>query len=139
MVRKALVAVAATATGGVGILAPWAFAPLAAADSDYVAFLSPSDNISCELDYRRSGLPDVTYCQSGSPPASVRMDPAGTLSICGGRARLGNAASGTPTLAYGQTMGTGPFTCRSETSGVTCTVVSGRGFTISSLGITPVG
>lgn len=32
-----------------------------------------------------------------------------------------------------------PFSCLSEVSGITCTVASGRGFTISSSGITPAG
>ena len=121
------------------IVALQAFAPLAGADDNYVGFLSPSRNISCELNYRRGGIPDETYCQTDSPPASVRMDPSGVISICRGETCLGNAGTGTPTLAYGQTMGTGPFTCRSEAGGVTCTVVSGRGFTISSSGIASVG
>jgi hypothetical protein len=43
------------------------------------------------------------------------------------------------TLPYNHTTGIGPFTCLSEVSGVTCTVGSGRGFAISSSGITPVG
>ncbi|MGZ4510183.1 MAG: hypothetical protein ACXVX4_02265 [Mycobacterium sp.] len=140
MSRKALTA-AATVLGCAGtILAPQAFAPAAAADQDnYVAFLSPSRNISCEIDYQRRGIPDETFCFTGSPPASVRMDTGGVLSRCTGESCLANPAEGTPILGYGQTMGAGPFTCRSETGGVTCTVVSGRGFTISSSGITPVG
>ncbi|WP_264045149.1 hypothetical protein [Mycobacterium paraffinicum] len=140
MLRKALTA-AATVLGGAGtVLAPQAFTPLAAADQDnYVAFLSPSRNISCEIDYQRRGLPDETFCFTLSPPASVRMDTGGGLSRCAGVSCLANPAEGTPILGYGQTMGAGPFTCRSETGGVTCTVVSGRGFTISSSGIAPVG
>ncbi len=68
------------------------------------------------------------------------MDADGVLSICSGGDRCeANAAQGTPTLAYGQTIRNGPFSCLSEVSGVTCTVVSGRGFTISNSGITPVG
>ena len=115
------------------------FAPVAGADDQYVAFYSPTRNISCELDYQRGDMPDVAYCQSDSPPASVRMDRTGALSICRGETCLGNAAPGTPVLGYGQTMGTGPFSCASEESGVTCTVTSGRGFVISSSGITSAG
>ncbi|OBI00605.1 hypothetical protein A5678_18255 [Mycobacterium sp. E2733] len=115
------------------------FAPPAAADQDnYVAFLSPSRNVSCEIDYQRGGIRDAAFCFTISPPESVSMDPAGVLSRCTGESCLANPAEGTPTLNYGQTMGAGPFTCRSETGGVTCTVPSGRGFTISNAGITAV-
>ena len=65
------------------------------------------------------------------------MDATGLPAICRGLSCLSNAPLGNPTLGYGQTIGTGPFTCLSEVSGVACTVVSGRGFTISSSGITP--
>lgn len=136
VLRKALTAAAAV-LGGAGTVL---FVPSAAADQDnYVAFLSPSRNISCEIDYQRRGIPDGAFCFSVSPPASVTMDTSGFLSRCAGESCLANPAEGTPILGYGQTMGAGPFTCRSETGGVTCTVVSGRGFTISNAGIAAVG
>ncbi|MCV7393624.1 hypothetical protein H5P32_03345 [Mycobacterium paraseoulense] len=114
--------------------------PPAAADQDnYVAFLSPSRNISCEINYHRRGIPDEAFCFALAPPASVSMDTAGTLSRCAGESCLANPAEGTPILGYGQTREAGPFVCRSETAGVTCTVASGRGFTISSSGIAPIG
>lgn len=140
VLKKALTA-AATVLGGAGtVLAPQVFTPMAAADQDnYVAFLSPSRNISCEIDYQRHGIPDAAFCFTISPPASVSMDPAGALSRCAGERCLANPAEGTPILSYGQTMGAGPFSCRSETDGVTCTVTSGRGFTISNAGIATVG
>ncbi|MCB0940572.1 MAG: hypothetical protein KDB72_10080 [Mycobacterium sp.] len=43
------------------------------------------------------------------------------------------------TSHYRQTTGIGPFTCRSEESGVACRVAPGLGFTISTAGIAPVG
>jgi len=66
------------AGGGAGItFAPLAFAPMGAADPDYVAFLSPSGKIACELNYQRGpGIPDETNCQTSSPPQSVHMDPS---------------------------------------------------------------
>ena len=67
------------------------------------------------------------------------MSTSGVFNTCTGMSCLGNAAQGTPTLAYGQTAGVGPFNCGSEAGGVTCAVTSGRGFTISNAGITPVG
>jgi hypothetical protein len=122
--------------------------PDAAADNpicsaDACSFYSPSHSISCEIDYQRgAGIPDTTYCQIASPQPmqqSVHMDPTGAFTVCTGETCLGNPGLGQGTLAYGQTAGIGPFSCRSEVSGVTCTVASGRGFTISSSGITPAG
>ncbi|WP_231999026.1 hypothetical protein [Mycobacterium sp. 1081908.1] len=120
-------------------------APRATADNPvcsqtWCSFLSPSRNIGCEMDYQRAaGMPDETYCQSNSPPQSVHLSTDGTFKSCTGESCLGNAGQGTPTLAYGQTATLGPFSCRSEASGVTCKVTSGRGFSISNAGITPAG
>jgi hypothetical protein len=120
-------------------------APRAAADNPvcsqgWCSFLSPSRNMSCEMDYQRgSGIPDETYCQTDTPPQSVRLATDGTFKTCAGDSCLGNPGQGTPILPYGQTAWLGPFSCRSESSGITCKVTSGRGFTISNAGITPVG
>ncbi|OBJ61778.1 hypothetical protein [Mycobacterium sp. 1423905.2] len=130
---------------GIAVIGGCIAVPQAAADnpvctSTTCAFLAPSGNLSCEVDYRRgSGITDGAYCQTDSPPQSVQMTADGAIKPCTGVGCLGNAGQGTPTLGYGQTAGIGPFTCQSETSGVTCTVTSGRGFTISTAGITPVG
>ncbi|OBK20628.1 hypothetical protein A5634_12170 [Mycobacterium asiaticum] len=119
--------------------------PVAAADnpvctSTWCSFFAPSHNLGCEMNYQRgNGISDETYCQTDEPPQSVHMSSNGSFKTCTGTSCLGNAGQGTPTLAYGQTAGVGPFTCRSETSGVTCTVTSGRGFTISNAGIVSVG
>lgn len=106
---------------------------------NWCSFLSPSRNIGCEVDYQRNGIPDEAYCQTNSPPQSVRLSPDGTFKSCSGESCLGNAGEGTPTLPYGQTASTGPFSCRSEESGITCKVTSGRGFTISNAGVAQVG
>jgi hypothetical protein len=98
--------------------------------------LSPSGNISCEIDYGHAGLHQV-YCQTVLPPRSVTMSVSGRLTKCVGRNCLGNPAVDTPTLAYGRSTGTGPFRCLSAKRGITCTV-AGRGFRISSSGITTV-
>jgi serine/threonine protein kinase, bacterial len=104
-------------------------------------FQSPSGNISCEIDYQRGyGMTDTAYCDSGRPPQNVSMNSDGVLTVCtAGESCLSNGPVGEPTLPYNHTTGIGPFTCLSEVSGVTCTVVSGRGFAISNSGITPVG
>jgi hypothetical protein len=99
-------------------------------------FVSPSGNISCEVDYHHAGLTRA-YCQTAESPRSVTMSVAGKYTTCAGQQCLGNSGSGTPTLAYGTATGVGPFRCESAATGVTC-VAHGRGFQISASGITPV-
>jgi hypothetical protein len=118
---------AATPTGSI------TFVPMQTATGG--EFFSPSGNINCEIDFR-TGLV-VTYCQTGNPARSVQMDASGAYTVCTGQQCLGNAGSGTPTLAYGTETGVGPFRCVSATTGVTCTS-GGKGFVISTSGITPV-
>ena len=114
------------------------------------AFLSPITGLNCEINWETNDTD--TYCQTNTPPQTVHMDPNGTLTTCtdvvhsdmSNKCDIGNPGYGTggvptPTLVYGLTLSLGPFTCLSAASGVTCTVTSGRGFTISSSGITPVG
>ena len=76
------------------------------------AFLSPSHNISCELDEAAppgtQGSAALAYCQSSSPPRSVSMDAFGSITPCAGDSCMGDPALGTPTLAYGQTVRHGP-------------------------------
>lgn len=96
-------------------------------------FASPSGNISCQV-----GLTKVE-CQTGIPAQSVTTSGIdGTYTTCTGQQCLSNAGDGTPTLAYGTETGVGPFLCESATTGVTCTTTNGRGFQISSSGITSV-
>ena len=98
-------------------------------------FYSPTGNIECEID-DRTGLV-VTYCETGIPARSVQMDASGAYTVCTGEQCLSNAGEGTPTLAYGTETGVGPFLCVSAPTGVTCTA-GGKGFVISTSGITPV-
>jgi hypothetical protein len=138
---------------GIVVVGGWLATPPAGADDlpcmprNGCNFQSPSGNISCSLS---AGVPPghqgsaaLAYCGTSSPPQSVVMDEYGSPGVypCAGDDCLGdgNMAAGDPTLAYGQTARQGPFSCLSETSGVTCTVPSGRGFTISQSGITRVG
>ncbi len=101
-------------------------------------FVTPSDNISCEVEYQMAGVPDHAYCETIAPARSVTMDVTGTYKTCTGQQCLGNAGAGTPTVAYGTETGVGPFQCESATTGVTC-IVGGRGFHISASGITSAG
>jgi hypothetical protein len=99
-------------------------------------FLSPSGNISCEVDYHRVGLTQV-YCQTLTPARSVTMSATGGYQVCQGEQCLGNPGTGTPTLGYGTQTGAGPFRCESASTGITC-VAGGKGFRISTSGVMPV-
>lgn len=102
-----------------------------------MAFVSPSGNLNCEIDYRHAGLGNAAFCESLSPPESATMSKRGIVKICGLPCE-GNAAVGTPVLEYGEHTSLGPFRCRSRTDGISCQV-SGRGFRISRSGISSLG
>jgi hypothetical protein len=139
-VLRTLVAAMAVVVVACCVGTPQAVAENPVCTKTWCSFLTPSHNLGCEMNYQRgSGIPDETYCQTQSPPQSVHMSTDGSFKPCTGETCLGNAGQGTPTLAYGLTAVLGPFSCRSEASGVTCTVPSGRGLTISNAGITAVG
>lgn len=76
-------------------------------------FYSPSQNISCEIDYgftepdSASAINNV-LCLTISPPQSVHMSIEGSLQTCTGVQCLSNAGLNTPTLAYGDSTGVGP-------------------------------
>jgi hypothetical protein len=119
-------------------------APQAAADDQFCAptssphtcyFAAPSGSTSCELESDNK----IAYCQTFQPPQSVEMDANGALKICNKPDGCVGNPDGDLNLDYGRTASRGPFNCQSAPSGVTCTVPSGKGFSISSAGITPVG
>ncbi|GAB7070995.1 hypothetical protein JCM12141A_52840 [Mycolicibacterium hodleri] len=120
--------------------------PVAAADPSicpqvgaFCGFYSPSHRIDCEVDTGGRTGPDSVYCKTLEPARSASMDDLGTVTTCSGPQCVGDAAEGTPTLAYGQSVSLGPFQCASARTGVTCTAAHGRGFVISTAGITTVG
>ena len=103
-------------------------------------FYSPSKNISCEIDNNLgSSAITSTLCLTISPPKSVTLMTDSTLKECTGVNCLSNAGENTPTLAYGQSITLGPFTCASSTAGIKCTLASGDGFSISTSAVTPLG
>ena len=103
-------------------------------------FLSPSKNISCEID-SNFGPSAITsaLCLTISPPKSVTLGADGTLTECTGVTCLSNAGENTPTLGYGMSITLAPFTCSSSTAGVKCTLADGDGFLISSAGTMALG
>ncbi len=103
-------------------------------------FYSPSQNISCEIDYAVTGTPtESVYCETGTPAQSVVMASDGSLKTCSGMQCESNAGVDTPTLAYGDSTGVGPFRCTSTVEAMVCTATGGKGFSISRSGITPIG
>ena len=103
-------------------------------------FVSPSKNISCEIDDNfGQGALTSTLCLTVSPPKSVTLATDSTLVECSGVNCLSNAGLNTPTLAYGQSITLGPFTCASSTAGMKCTLANGDGFLISSGATTALG
>jgi hypothetical protein len=103
-------------------------------------FYSPSKNISCEID-NNVGTSATTsaLCLTISPPKSVTLKTDSSLTECTGVNCLSNAGTNTPTLAYGQSITLGPFTCASSTAGIKCTLANGDGFLISSSATTALG
>ncbi|HEX7354666.1 MAG TPA: hypothetical protein VF288_07510 [Mycobacteriales bacterium] len=101
------------------------------------AFLTPSGNISCELDDIPGGVGEAAFCETVTPPESASLAADGSVKLCGVGCE-GNAGEKTPVLAYGDQVSLGPFRCVSGTGGVTCTA-GGKGFEISRSGIAPAG
>jgi hypothetical protein len=103
-------------------------------------FVSPSKNISCEIDsnFGQNAITS-TLCLTVSPPKSVTLGTDGTLTECTGVSCLSNAGLNTPTLAYGMSITLSPFTCSSSTAGVKCTLANGDGFLISSAAVAVLG
>ena len=108
-----------------------------AANTANGAFLSPTRNLGCQITQDPSSQ---VRCVSFSPPQLVTMTADGAITRCTGNScGLGNPAMETPVLAYGAAIGNSAFLCLSSTSGITCTIPSGHGFTIARSGITTVG
>jgi hypothetical protein len=137
------------ALAGIGIATTLTFAAPASADppdqpvcypvhggGSTCAFYSPTHQLNCEIQYHAVNLFDEVFCENASQ--AVTMDAGGGLTNCTDSGCVGNPGIGTATLAYGQTAAIGPFSCLSATSGMTCSVGSGRGFTISTSGVTPI-
>lgn len=106
-------------------------------------FRSPSGNIGCS-----QGDEGMVHCTSFDLPHTVSLSHDGTVRICNGRKCLGPNPStkvnpSVPVLAYGQQNKWAGFLCRSEKTGVTCTVQSGKGsgkgFLINRDGVRRVG
>lgn len=104
------------------------------------AVQSPTGNIACGIYYGSTPYDQEVHCATFSPPQTADMAVSGAVKTCSGTAcELGNPGLNVPVLAYGRATGVGPFLCVSATTGMTCSVTGGRGFTISRSGIELIG
>lgn len=126
----------ATSTSTTPTTSPGHFIP---ATIPVYEFYSPSRNISCEIDDAPGATTTQSVlCETISPTKSVVMSSDGALQTCYGMQCGSNAGLNTPTLAYGDSTGAGPFKCTSTVGGMVCTVSNGKGFSISRASITPI-
>lgn len=107
-------------------------------------FQSPTGNIHCLISTGPQETP-IAFCEvkkfNGKPPpapADCELDWVPGASVdATGKVRLFSCQGDTnidpehKTLAYGDEITHGGFTCRSATTGVTCTTKGGRGFLVS--------
>jgi hypothetical protein len=131
MIRQVLGTVAA-----VGVAAAWCAAPAGA--ESLVGFTSPSGNIGCyvDTDYVRCDIADRDWAPPPRP-ADCEFDYGQGIAfgtgdapafVCAGDTALW---AGAP-LAFGQSVDSGPMSCTSLESGITCLDTgTGAGFTIS--------
>ncbi len=119
--------------GGTG---PTGTLPVIAATSDG-GFLSPDHQVACLLAIDPS---DQVRCVSFPSSTLVVMTPDGSLTRCtGSTCALGSRDPGYKVLASGTATGTDAFRCASTAAGITCTVPSGSGFTVSGSGLRSLG
>jgi hypothetical protein len=97
-------------------------------------YLSPSRNISCELDWQVRGLQPTAYCQTMVPPRSVSLSAAGVVKKCAGTSCVGNPAENARPLPYMTSAAAGPFLCASRIDGFACSA-AGTAFLIAKAGI----
>ena len=101
---------------------------------------SPTGNIACGIYYGSTPDHQEVHCATFAPPQTADMAVSGAVKTCSGSTcELGNPGFNVPVLAYGRATGVGPFLCISATTGMTCSVTGGRGFTISRSGIELIG
>lgn len=113
------------------------------ARATFVGFRTPSGNIGCGY-WKFAGETAGLRCDIGSGLRPLPKRKAACDGVWGqamSMAPRGRAGPGCisdtmrdpsyPTLAYGRTWSRGGFTCRSETSGLTCTNLDGHGWFLS--------
>lgn len=108
-----------------------------------VTFALPSGNISCQMTpdaatctiANSAAIPPVDAKCSGLIGAKLTVTAKGATMPCVTGAPPGVAPAGTPVLEYGQSKTAGDFTCKSNSTGVTCIHnPSGKGFKLARAG-----
>jgi hypothetical protein len=100
--------------------------------------LSPSGNVSCELDFHSPAGTQV-FCETFEPAQSVTMTLGGRLTRCHGQGCIGQPPENARRLSYGRQVRVGAFACTSAATGMSCVVTSsGHGFEISRDGVTRI-
>ena len=103
-------------------------------------FLSPDRKIWCTLT-TLTGL--SAWCGTSDAAYSARLDADGALTVCDpskGYGCLQNWDAKAPVLGDGHSVEVQGLRCTAAPAAMTCTVVAtGKGFTISAGGVSPIG
>ncbi len=97
-------------------------------------FLSPDGSVWCQIG--TTGEVDRAWCATRAPQRSAQVARDGTVQVCHDTVCTKNWGTGSPRLHAGQRSRVGPYRCTGDAAGMTCTVASGQGFTISTAGVT---
>jgi hypothetical protein len=114
---------------------------LPTAHADLIGFTSPTGNVGCIMDetHVRCDIAARDWAPP-PPPPDCPLDYGQGISLNGGAPATwvcagDTALGGGPPLAYGQSVGIGPYRCESARSGMTCrNATTDRGFFISRQG-----
>ena len=108
-----------------------------ATGSVYEFYASPQQ-VSCEFDTETGSTQHSIYCEYASSTFAqhVVMTSTGHITVCRSINCGSNAGLGTPTFLAPTHVVGAPITCVVLSHGTTCTLPSGRGFTITPTTIT---
>lgn len=98
-------------------------------------FFAAQTGVQCEMASGGWAKTGWTYCQTVTPPRSVRLTTSSRASVCTGDGCLGNPGIGTPRVPIGTTVVLGPYACSVESHGVRCSVDVVTGFRITPGGV----
>jgi hypothetical protein len=99
-------------------------------------FLSPDGSVWCQIG--TAGELDRAWCATKDPQRSALLARGGSVQVCSDPVCTQDWGTTSPRLHAGQSSRLGPYRCTGEAAGMTCTVASGRGFTIDASGVTLV-
>jgi hypothetical protein len=116
---------------GAGAVIPGPDAPFFSVTNEVFAFFgTTASGVECEMTM------ESTLCITTTPPQRAILDGFAQVSTCDGVQCLSNPGLGTPTLLAGTRVTNGVFTCDVQALSVECRYKDGRGFSMSTAGIT---